>query len=80
MRPWRESAALKAWSWVALRPALYGALSSLGVRFLRSRGGADGMIRGLPLARGWTDERDLPAPTGRTFRSLYRKRRKAVSR
>ena len=80
LRPWRESVALKAWSWVAMRPALYGALSSLGVRFLRSRGGADGMIRGLPLARGWTDDRDLPAPTGRTFRSLYRQRRKAVSR
>jgi L-lactate dehydrogenase complex protein LldF len=80
LRPWRESAALKAWSWVALRPGLYGTLSGLGVRLLRNLSGADGMIRKLPLVGGWTDERDMPAPTGRTFRALYRERRKGVSR
>jgi L-lactate dehydrogenase complex protein LldF len=80
LRPWRESAGLKLWSWVALHPALYGALSGLGVRLLRRLGGADGMIRKLPLVGGWTDERDLPAPTGRTFRALYRQRRTAAGR
>jgi len=80
LRPWRERAGLKAWSWVALHPALYGTLSGLGVRLLRRMGGADGMIRKLPLVGGWTDERDLPAPTGRTFRALYRQRRKAAGR
>ena len=80
LRPWRESAGLTLWSWLALRPALYGALSGLGVALLRRLGGADGMIRRLPLARGWTDERDLPAPAGRTFRALYRKHRKAANR
>jgi hypothetical protein len=32
------------------------------------------MISRLPfaLASGWTAERDLPAPAGRTFRELYR--------
>ncbi len=80
LRPWRERAGLKAWSWVALRPALYGTLSGLGVGLLRRMGGADGMIRKLPLVGGWTDERDLPAPTGRTFRALYRQRQKAAGR
>ena len=72
LRPWQESAALRAWSWVAQRPALYGALSGIGVRLLRSLAGADGLIHKLPLAGGWTDERDMPAPAGRTFRALYR--------
>jgi len=80
LRSWRERAGLKVWSWIALRPALYGALSGLGVRMLRSLGGADGMIRKLPLAGGWTNERDLPAPAGRTFRALYREHSKAAGR
>jgi L-lactate dehydrogenase complex protein LldF len=79
LRPWTESAALKIWSWLALRPALYGALSGFGVRLLRGMAGADGMIRKLPLAGGWTDGRDMPAPAGRTFRSLYRQRQKGAT-
>ena len=80
MRPWTENAALKLWSWIALRPALYGALSGFGVRLLRGMAGADGMIRKLPFAGGWTDGRDMPAPAGRTFRSLYRQRQKGAAR
>ena len=80
MRPWTENAALKLWSWVALHPALYGALSGFGVRLLRGMAGANGMIRKLPLAGGWTDGRDMPAPAGRTFRSLYRQRQKGAVR
>jgi L-lactate dehydrogenase complex protein LldF len=80
MRPWSESAALKLWSWFALRPALYGLVSAWGVRMLRWMGGADGMIHKLPLGGGWTDERDMPAPAGRTFRELYRQREKAAGR
>jgi L-lactate dehydrogenase complex protein LldF len=32
------------------------------------------MIHKLPFAGGWTDERDMPAPAGQTFRDLYRAR------
>ncbi|MBS0321435.1 MAG: lactate utilization protein [Proteobacteria bacterium] len=74
MRPWHERAGLKLWSWFAQRPALYGWASRIGVRHLHRLGGARGMIRKLPLGfgAGWTDERDMPAPAGRTFRELYK--------
>ena len=80
LRPWSETAALKLWGWLALRPALYGLLSGWGVRILRRMGGAGGMIHKLPIGGGWTEERDMPAPAGRTFRELYRQRQKAAGR
>ncbi len=75
LRPWQERAGLKLWSWFARRPALYGAASAIGARMLKRLGGRNGMIRRLPLGGGWTAERDMPAPAGRTFRELYRARR-----
>jgi L-lactate dehydrogenase complex protein LldF len=71
MRPWTERTALSIWSWLARRPALYGLASRIGVRALKWMGGRDGMIHSLPLGGGWTAERDMPAPAGRTFRELY---------
>ncbi len=76
LRPWQERVGLKLWSWLALHPALYGVLSGWGVRILRLMAGKDGMIGKLPLGGGWTDERDMPAPSGRTFRAMYRQRQK----
>jgi len=80
LRPWYESASFRLWSWFALRPALYGLVSGWGVRILRFMAGKDGMIHKLALGGEWTDERDMPAPSGRTFRAMYRQRRKAASR
>jgi L-lactate dehydrogenase complex protein LldF len=74
LRPWYERAGFRAWSWVAERPALYALASRIGVRVLRAMAGEDGMIRSLPVAKGWTDERDMPAPSGKTFRELYARR------
>ncbi|WLE59978.1 lactate utilization protein [Burkholderia plantarii] len=74
LRPWRERAALAVWGFMARRPMLYGLVTRLGVRILERVGGARDSGRGirrLPLAAGWTDTRDLPTPTGRTFRELY---------
>jgi len=76
MRPWYERAALRTWAWVASRPALYGLATRIGIRALRTLADRNGMIRKLPLASGWTDERDMPAPAGRTFRELYAARAK----
>ncbi len=80
LRPWHERAGLRVWAWFALRPAVYGIISALGVRMLRLLAGGDGMIKRLPLGGGWTDERDMPAPAGRTFRQLHRQRRKEANR
>jgi L-lactate dehydrogenase complex protein LldF len=80
LRPWHETAGLKLWSWFAQRPALYGVFSGWGVALLRRLAGPDGMIHKLPMGGGWTDERDMPAPAGRTFRAMYRQRQKMVGR
>ena len=74
LRPWYERLALKGWGRLARHPALYALASGVGVRMLRVLAGRNGMIRRLPFAGGWTDERDMPAPAGRTFRELYKAR------
>jgi L-lactate dehydrogenase complex protein LldF len=76
LRPWTERAGLALWRWAARRPRVYAWLAALGARVLRALGGSDGRIRSLPGAGGWTAGRDLPAPQGRTFRSLYRRGRR----
>ena len=77
LRPWHERLGLKAWGWLARRPALYGVATRVGVRVLRTLCDRNGMIRRLPFGGGWTDERDMPAPAGRTFREQYRARKAA---
>ena len=72
--PWRERAALALWAGVARRPALYRLLSACAARGLAWVGGRTKLIHNLPFASGWTRGRDLPAPPGKTFRTLYRQR------
>jgi L-lactate dehydrogenase complex protein LldF len=76
LRPWTERAALRAWAFAALRPALYRPLTRIGARVLKWLGGDKGRIHALPLAgAGWTAQRDFPAPsTGRTFIEQYQAR------
>jgi L-lactate dehydrogenase complex protein LldF len=75
MRPWSERVGFRLWTWMARRPRLFAFASRLGVRMLRGLADRNRMIRRLPLAGGWTDGRDMPAPAGRTFRELYAARR-----
>jgi L-lactate dehydrogenase complex protein LldF len=88
MRHWREReyakklstpayrGGLAAWAWVARRPALYHALTGMASRALGWAGGRRGRFRALPLAAGWTGVRDMPAPEGRSFHSLWAKQKK----
>ncbi len=86
LRHWRERQHAKklappvwriglwSWSWVARRPALYHALTEVASRTLGWAGRRRGRFRSLPFAAGWTAVRDLPAPEGRSFHSLWARR------
>ena len=88
MRHWRERefaarlsppayrTGLSVWAWVARRPALYHVLVETVSRVLGWAGRGHGRFRALPLANGWTAVRDLPAPEGRSFQSLWAERQK----
>lgn len=75
-QPLKERAGLRIWAWFARRPALYRLVTKIGVAVLANLGGKKGYLRRLPFASGWTDHRELPAPEGQTFQSLYKKRQK----
>jgi L-lactate dehydrogenase complex protein LldF len=77
LRPWYEKVGVAVWAFAATRPALYAFGSRIAVRVLRWMGGEPRRIRNLPGAAGWTRSRDLPAPSGRTFREMYRERRRS---
>jgi L-lactate dehydrogenase complex protein LldF len=64
--------ALGLWASVATHPFLYRFASRLGARVLGRLGRRRGKLVRLPLARGWTAHRDLPAPTGATFTDLWK--------
>ena len=68
---------LGVWAFFARRPALYRRMSGLGARLLSALGGKRGRLRRLPLAGGWTQHRDLPAPEGRSFQALWREKQRA---
>src|SRR5688572_13968069 len=80
LQPWTERLALAVWGWVALRPALYALLARTAAQALAWLGGRARLIRRLPFAAGWSGERDMPAPEGRTFRAEYAKRLEARRR
>jgi L-lactate dehydrogenase complex protein LldF len=69
-------AALSIWAWIALRPRLYQALTRPAMSLLSRLGASSGRFRRMPLASGWTQVRDLPAPQGSTFQALWRQRQK----
>jgi L-lactate dehydrogenase complex protein LldF len=75
LRPMHERLGLTLWAFFAKRPALYRIAAKLGVRFLHLLGGRKKSISSLPFGAGWTNYREMPAPSGRTFRELYRERK-----
>jgi len=77
LRPLRERAGLKLWTFLASRPALYAPIMRIAARLGRWLGGGRALIHRLP-GSAWTAGRDMPAPQGKTFRELYTTRRAAA--
>jgi L-lactate dehydrogenase complex protein LldF len=88
MRHWREREfekqlspatyryGLAVWAFFARRPPLYRFAAAVATRVLGFIGRPRGRFRFLPLAGGWTQGRDMPAPEGRSFMSLWAERQK----
>ncbi len=84
MRHWREREfekgnmpagfrlGLKLWAFAARRPRLYQTLMGLGMPVMAKLASKKRRFAWLPLAGGWTRHRDLPAPQGKTFQTLWR--------
>ena len=84
MRHWREKEfekhlspkavryGLAGWGFFAKRPALYRWVSRSSAWFMKKMAGKKGRINKLPLAGGWTDWRDMPAPEGQTFMDQWK--------
>jgi L-lactate dehydrogenase complex protein LldF len=87
MRHWREKAferhlaplavrsGLRVWAFLAARPRLYRLGMGAAAWILCAMGRKRGRLASLPFARGWTRQRDFPAPQGRTFRQMWKARR-----
>ena len=89
MRHWREQAhekriappmqrwGIEAWAWLAQRPWLYRLATGIGLRILHCMAGGKGRVGSLPLADGWTAQRDFPAPQpGGTFMAQWKSGRR----
>ncbi len=68
---WRARAGLSAWTFFAARPWLYRPLAALAIRAFGNLAGGKGRLRRVPFLGGWTAARDLPAPEGETFMTLW---------
>ncbi len=71
---------LAAWAWVARRPALYRALTRAAVAGLGLLGKRRGRLGRVPMAGGWIEGRDLPAPEGDTFFARYAREQRQARR
>ncbi len=92
MRHWREReyeaklspatyrSGLAVWAFFAQRPELYHRVAEIGMRVLGAFGRGRGRFRALPLAGGWTGVRDMPAPQGRSFHSLWAEHKRKAAR
>lgn len=69
-RRWRLGMTLHAW--VARHPKLYHGLAGIVIPMLHLFGRKRGSLKRLPMAGGWTSQRDFPAPQSKTFMQQYK--------
>ena len=66
---------LGLWAFFAKRPKLYRKATAIAARVLANQAHGKGRLTKVPLASGWTDVRDFPAPQGKTFQQMWKERR-----
>src|SRR5688572_30500196 len=73
-----ERMVYRLWAWGLKSPFIYGMITR-GQKFdLRRRAKGSGWVTSLPpIAAGWTQVRDMPAPAAKTFHQMWRARRGA---
>ena len=71
LSPTRWRWGLKMHAWLARQPRLYHALTAVGIFGMHLLGRRRGRFASLPMAAGWTSQRDFPAPQGKTFMQQY---------
>ncbi len=71
LSPSRWRLGMRMHAWLARHPRLYHALTGMGIFALHLAGRRRGSFERLPLAAGWTSQRDFPAPQGKTFIHQY---------
>ncbi|HJU70626.1 MAG TPA: LutB/LldF family L-lactate oxidation iron-sulfur protein [Paucimonas sp.] len=76
LRPGVEYAGFAVWAYFAKRPRLYRLATRIGVRVLKLMGGRRKSISTLPFVHGWSDNREMPAPSGKTFLEQYQQRQR----
>ena len=71
----KSRAGLALWGWLSRCPPLYRLALTISSGILAFSGRRKGSFRRLPMAGGWTEERDFPAPAGGSFVSMWHKRK-----
>ncbi|MEP5765082.1 MAG: LutB/LldF family L-lactate oxidation iron-sulfur protein [Halieaceae bacterium] len=72
--PWRWRWGLKLHGWLLRSPRLYQAITGLTIKVLHKMGRRRGKFHSLPVAKGWTEVRDFPAPENGTFMQQWKQR------
>ncbi len=67
---------LGVWAFFASHPILYHFGARIVMAVMGALGRRKGVLRSMPLAGGWTQVRDLPAPQGKTFQAAWRVKRR----
>ncbi len=71
MVDWKSRIGLTMWRYLSAHPLLFRVSLNLGSRVLQLLGGKKGSIRKLPMGGGWTNAKDFPAASGRSFVSRW---------
>lgn len=79
LNTWGERLVYRVWAKCLKSPFLYNLIGWFQKHNLRKRAKGTGWVKKMPsVAAGWTQIRDMPAPAGKTFHQMWKKREKKV--